>query len=215
MPSPRRVQDPSKSYRDPGSLWEENAALGQRFFPVEGLGSAVRLLGLDHRRKRRNRLIVTAQPHHDHALRRAAEPLDVLDGDPDHGARRRDQHHLVAVANDTRADEMAAGLGQLHGLDSHAATALHRVLGDARALAIAVLGHDERSASSSAMLIEITSSPLRSFMPETPDVSRPIERTSVSWKRIACPFAETMRMSSSPEEWRTPTSSSPSRILIA
>ncbi len=52
-------------------------------------------------------------------------------------------------------------------------------------------------------------------MPCTPEASRPIGRTSCSEKRIACPRRETISTSSSPEEWRTPTSSSPSRILIA
>ena len=52
-------------------------------------------------------------------------------------------------------------------------------------------------------------------MPWTPDASRPIGRTSVSWKRIAWPSRETISTSSLPVEWRTPTSSSPSRILIA
>ena len=40
-------------------------------------------------------------------------------------------------------------------------------------------------------------------------------RTSDSWKRIAWPPRETIRMSSSPSESRTPMSSSSSRILIA
>src|SRR5258707_121603 len=39
------------------------------------------------------------------------------------------------------------------------------------------------------MLVEITSSPARRRMPWTPHASRPIRRTSVSWKRIARPVA--------------------------
>ena len=50
---------------------------------------------------------VAPQAHHDHALRRAPEPLDVLDRHLDHGAAGRDQHHLVAVADDPRAGELA------------------------------------------------------------------------------------------------------------
>ncbi len=53
------------------------------------------------------------------------------------------------------------------------------------------------------------------FMPLTPLVSRPIDRTFDSEKRDAWPDLETSRMSSSPEVRRTWTSSSPSRILIA
>ena len=65
------------------------------------------------------------------------------------------------------------------------------------------------------MLTAITSSSARSRIPWTPDASRPIARTPVSWKRIAWPLRDTIRTSSLPDEWRTPTSSSPSRILIA
>ena len=52
-------------------------------------------------------------------------------------------------------------------------------------------------------------------MPLTPPVSRPIARTSDSWKRAAWPERETIRMSSSPLVRRTATSSSSSRMLIA
>src|SRR6266511_1917154 len=65
------------------------------------------------------------------------------------------------------------------------------------------------------MLIEITSSSDRSRMPCTPDASRPIDRTSFSAKRMAWPTRDTIKTSSVPLECRTPTSSSPSRILIA
>src|SRR5262245_46846553 len=94
------------------------------------------LLCLDDRRERRN-LLALAQTHHDHALRRSAEALDVVDRDPDHGAAVRDQHHLVVVPDDARPDEMPAGLGQLHGLHTEAAAALARVVGELRPLAIA------------------------------------------------------------------------------
>ena len=49
------------------------------------------------------------------------------------------------------------------------------------------------------MLIEITSSSPRSRMPCTPEASRPIARTSFSWKRIAWPARETISTSSSPD----------------
>ena len=52
-------------------------------------------------------------------------------------------------------------------------------------------------------------------MPATPEAGRPIARTSLSWNRTAWPRRETIRMSSSPSERRTPISSSPSRILSA
>ncbi len=53
------------------------------------------------------------------------------------------------------------------------------------------------------------------FIPRTPEVSRPIARTLSSLNRDALPERETMRISSSPLVSRTWTSSSPSRTLIA
>ena len=61
----------------------------------------------------------------------------------------------------------------------------------------------------------MTSSPLRSFMPITPPVARPIARASFSSKRTVWPLRDVSRTSSSPEVRRTPISSSPSRMLIA
>ncbi len=52
-------------------------------------------------------------------------------------------------------------------------------------------------------------------MPLTPEVSRPIERTASSLKRLAWPDLETSSRSSSPLVSRTWTSSSSSRTLIA
>src|SRR5579884_4416609 len=93
---------------------------------------------LDDGGERRD-LLALAQPHHDHALRRAAHAADVVDRHADDRAAGRDQHHLVAVAHDAGAGEMAARLGELHRLHAHAAAALLRVLRHARALAVAVL----------------------------------------------------------------------------
>ena len=73
----------------------------------------------------------------------------------------------------------------------------------------------KRSQSSRAMSMLMTSSPLRSRMPRTPEVLRPVGRTSLSWKRMACPRRLTMMMSSSPEVLRTAISSSPSRMSMA
>src|SRR5258706_14496010 len=56
-------------------------------------------LRLDDRCERGDGLIVAAEPHHDHALRRTAEPLYVLHRHFDHGARGGDEHHLVPVAD--------------------------------------------------------------------------------------------------------------------
>jgi len=53
------------------------------------------------------------------------------------------------------------------------------------------------------------------FMPRTPLVSRPMDRTWLSLKRAAWPERETMMMSSWPLVRRTATSSSSSRMLMA
>src|SRR5260221_5010187 len=155
VPVPSRKSTPSvlESYRPVAVVWEEVDA---EFSPIRGrdsgrFGRGSRILGVarlgivgvDHRGERRDPL-VAAEPHHDHALCRAAEPLDVLDGHPDHGAAGRDEHHLVAVADDAGAGERALGLGQLDRLHAHAAAALARIVADARPLAIAILRHDEQ-----------------------------------------------------------------------
>src|SRR5262245_36634003 len=103
------------------------------------------LVRLDHGGERRH-LLPLAQSHYDHALRRPAETLDVPDGDPDHGAAVRDQHHLVVVAHHAGTDQMPSGLGQLHGLHAQAAATLARIVGELGPLAVAVLGHDEQVA---------------------------------------------------------------------
>src|SRR5262249_40875985 len=99
-PSPLRVLTPFESYRDLRPLLEGGAALAERFVPVARrgvaqLGIAVRLVRLDDGRESRHRLLVAAEPHHDHTLGGAAKSLDLLDRDPDHSAGRRDQHDLI------------------------------------------------------------------------------------------------------------------------
>src|SRR5690242_15687214 len=87
------------------------------------------LVGLDDGRERRDDLAL-AQAHHDHALGGTAEALDLLDGYLDDGAAGRDQHHLVAVADDAGARERSLRLGQLDGLHAHAAATLARIVAD-------------------------------------------------------------------------------------
>src|SRR5712671_1939502 len=61
-----------------------------------------------------------------------------------------------------------------------------------------------------------TESPFRaSRIPITPAASRPIARTSSSWKRASLPWAVAMMTSSSPVEMSTQASSSLSSIVIA
>ena len=66
--------------------------------------------------------------------------------------------------------------------------------------------------------IDSSESPSRNFMPETPEVARPIGRSwaSSARKRTACPLRETSRMSSSGPTSSAPiSSSSSSRKLMA
>ena len=199
-----------------GSSAEPAARLAvRRLDAATCVGTGCSSSDVDHRGERRDRL-VAAEPHHDHALRRAAEALDVLDRHADHGAAGRDEHHLVAVADDAGAGEGALRLGELDRLHAHAAAALDRVVGDARALAVAVLGDDEQVG---VVLRDVDRDHLvvrrAAACPGRRRRRGPSRAPRFSWKRIAWPSFETMRMSSSPDEWRTPTSSSPSRILIA
>src|SRR5215211_894041 len=117
-----------------------SARLGRQLADL--VGDLVRLR-IDHRSKRGD-LLALAQPHDDHTLRRASHPLDVLGANADHGTAGRDQHHLVAVAHDARARELPLRLRQLHGLDADPAAPLRGVLVDARALAVAVVRHDQQ-----------------------------------------------------------------------
>src|SRR5581483_10017231 len=69
-------------------------------------------------------VLAVLEPHDDHALRRAPEALDLVDGHADHRAARRDQHHLVAVSDDPRAGELPLRVGQLDRLHAEAAATL-------------------------------------------------------------------------------------------
>src|SRR5437763_16072232 len=62
--------------------------------------SVVFVARIDHGRGRGDGLAL-AQAHDDHTLRGAAEPLDVLDGDLDHGADGRAQQSMGSVANNS------------------------------------------------------------------------------------------------------------------
>src|SRR6266566_8205332 len=91
-------RDPSlESYRGWICIWEEIIfrnlphPRGRRclFLDWGEIGALRLLVGVDDRSERGDPL-VAAEPHHDHALRRAPEALHVLDGHPDHGAAGRD-----------------------------------------------------------------------------------------------------------------------------
>src|SRR3954454_23436921 len=122
-----------------GSVRDGVAGVGRRRIVVPIRIHAVRF---DDRCERGDAL-VAPEPHDDDALRSAAEPLDLVDGHADDGAARRDEHHLVAVADDACPGERPLRFGELNRLHAHAAAALARIIGNARALAVAVLGDDE------------------------------------------------------------------------
>src|SRR5262252_6732795 len=75
-----------------------------------------------------------------HALGRAAQLADLLDARADGDAAGGDQHHLVLVAHEHRADQLAVALGGLDADHPLGAAPVARVLGDRGALAEAVLG---------------------------------------------------------------------------
>ena len=89
-------------------------------------------------------LVLAAQVHQPHALRRAAHPRDPIGGRADDRAVLRDQHHLIAVADDHRAGQPPARLGVADGQHAHRPAALGRVLLDPGALAEAVVGHHQQ-----------------------------------------------------------------------
>src|SRR5688500_16387502 len=104
-------------------------------------GGAVRLV---HHGCESRDALPTLETHDDHALGRAPEPLDVLDGHADHLPARRHEHDGVAVPDHEGAGELAASLRELNRLHAHGPTALGRVLVDEGALAVAVPRHDEK-----------------------------------------------------------------------
>src|SRR5215467_14015689 len=77
------------------------------------------------------------------ALGRAAHFADLLDLGADGDAAGRDQHDLVLVAHEHRADDLAVALGSLDRDHPLRSAPVARVLGDRRALAVAVLGRGE------------------------------------------------------------------------
>ena len=60
-----------------------------------------------------------------------------------------------------------------------------------------------------------TESPSSRVMPRTPELTRPIERRSLSWKRTARPVRLARRISESPSVSSTPTRVSPGRMRMA
>src|SRR5919199_1739293 len=129
----RREKTIAKSAR-----FYQNLRFGRRFTRFRRA-----FVRFDDRGQARDPLVVVLEAHDDDALRRAARALDVVDGHPNHRPSRRDQHHLIAVANDLRAGELPLRLGQLHRPHPETAPALPRVVAELRPLAVAVLRHDE------------------------------------------------------------------------
>src|SRR5262245_48327565 len=78
-----------------------------------------------------------------HALRGSSLLADLLDARADRDAGVGDQHHLVLVADEHRADELAVPLGRLDADHPLRASSVARVLRDRGALAEAVLGRGE------------------------------------------------------------------------
>src|SRR3954464_6496647 len=80
-----------------------------------------------------------------HALGGAAHLADLRHRRADQHAARGDEHHLVVVVDQHRANDRAVALGGLDGDDALPATTVARILAERRALAVAVLGGGENS----------------------------------------------------------------------
>ena len=147
----------------------------------------------------------------------AALARDAAHGGALHHAALGDEQQLLVLAHDERAGEVALVLGGLDRPHAHRAALGLAELVDARALAEAgVRDHEQVLVVARDVHREDeVARAAATFMPRTPVVSRPIERTSDSWKRTAWPARETISTSSSPEVRRTATSSSSSRTLMA
>ena len=85
-------------------------------------------------------LLALVERDQGHALGGAALLADLRHRGADQHAAGGDQHHLVVVVDQHRADQRAVALGSLDRDHALAAAAVARVLGDRRALAEAVLG---------------------------------------------------------------------------
>src|SRR5689334_9358328 len=79
-------------------------------------------------------LLAFAQRDERDALRRAALLADLRDARADQHAAGGDEHHLVVVVDEHRADERAVALGSLDGDHALAAAPVLRVLAERRAL---------------------------------------------------------------------------------
>src|ERR1051325_11353897 len=143
--APPKTDDATRleSYIPLYRVWEgfcANLPLVLGFFVRSGLVA----LALRFRSKRETRdLFVPAQAHHDHALRRPAEALDLGDRHPNHRAAGRHQHQLRELVHGARPRKLAARLGELDGLHTEPAAALDRVVGHPGPLAEALVGDDE------------------------------------------------------------------------
>ena len=104
---------------------------------------------------------------------------------------------IVLRVDDAHADDGAVLRGDVEGLDADAAAGLGAVLGQERALAVALAGGDQRSQASPGRTtpMPITASSPRRWMPCTPAAVRPMDRTCSSGKRIDMPFWVTMMIS--------------------
>src|SRR5204863_7280771 len=88
-------------------------------------------------------LFAVAQGDQRDALRGTALLADLRHAGADQNPAGRDQHHLVVVVDQHRADHLAIALGSLDGDQALAAAAVARIFADRRALAEDVLGRGQ------------------------------------------------------------------------
>src|SRR5437016_3484110 len=93
-------------------------------------------------------LFAVAQGDQRDALRGTALLADLRHAGADQNTAGRDQHHLVVVVDQHRADHLAIALGSLDRDHALAAAAVARIFADRRALAEAVLGRGRDDSAS-------------------------------------------------------------------
>ena len=89
-----------------------------------------------------------------------------------------------------RRDHLAVALGGLQRDDALAAAAVRREILERRELAVAIVPRRSGRSPRRRRSARSAPAPSPSLMPRTPAASRPIGRTSSSWKRIALPPLE-------------------------
>src|SRR5947207_4961973 len=78
----------------------------RKALPAETSVFGLLFVVVDDRGERRDALVVAAQLHHSDTLGRPTRAANAVHWHPDHCSRSRDEHDLISVPDDTRANEI-------------------------------------------------------------------------------------------------------------